>query len=427
MGLRPQPTGSTQRSSCRALLRSSDSDSPGHVSGKPAGACKAPGPAGEGPPSCCAATPPAWGCGAEGREAEAGRAAPASTPSLSAGPRRAERPPRPPPGTKESKRGEREAVEGEKLQRASAREARGLRGRQRTPHTHRGMGPPPPPVPARLPAKLFPRPAAPCPPPRPRTIPEGPSGHSYFQPQSHCPTRRGGECGREGQLRPRSPRPRRGASGPAPVRPRAPRPQRGRGGWTATGLPQRCRAGACAGAGGAPRGWGLQAVWAGRAQPLPGRVRPPPGAVLTVPSCQLSLSVSTASSGSPSCRPRRPGRRQGGRPALPAHASRGVLGGAGAFFGPVGLGAPEPTVARGPLDSERYFGPGVGFPGGRERDARPAGARRAPRARGQPRGAAFSALMSSRASLGGFKAPSITTHPPNHLQEALGSRSLSRA
>lgn len=134
---------------------------------------------------------------------------------------------------------------------------------------------------------------------------------------------------------------------------------------------------------GAP-GWGLQAVWAGRAQPLPGRVRPPPGAVLTVPSCQLSLSVSTASSGSPSCRPRRPGRRQGGRPALPAHASRGVLGGAGAFFGPVGLGAPEPTVARGPLDSERYFGPGVGFPGGRERDARPAGARRAPRAEVSP-------------------------------------------
>lgn len=177
---------------------------------------------------------------------------------------------------------------------------------------------------------------------------------------------------------------------------------------------------------GAPAG-GLQAVWAGRAQALPGRVRPPPGAVLTVPSCQLSLSVSTASSGSPSCRPRRPRPPPGRASSPPSHARRGVLGGAGAFFRPVGLGAPEPTMARGPLDSERYFGPGVGFPGGRERDARPAGARRAPRARGQPRRAAFSALMSSRASLGGFKAPSITTHPPNHLQEALGSWSLSRA
>lgn len=118
--------------------------------------------------------------------------------------------------------------------------------------------------------------------------------------------------------------------------------------------------------------------------------------------------------------------REGVQPSLLTPGA-GCWGGAGAFFGPVGLGAPEPTMARGPLDSERYFGPGVGFPGGRERDARPAGARRAPRARGQPRRAAFSALMSSRASLGGFKAPSITTHPPNHLQEALGSRSLSRA
>lgn len=177
---------------------------------------------------------------------------------------------------------------------------------------------------------------------------------------------------------------------------------------------------------GAPAG-GLQAVWAGRAQPLPGRVRPRPGpSSLSLPaSCPFPSPPLRVAA--PAAAPAGPGRRQGGRPALPAHARHGVLGGAGAFFGPVGLGAPEPTMARGPLDSERYFGPGVGFPGGRERDARPAGARRAPRARGQPRRAAFSALMSSRASLGGFKAPSITTHPPNHLQEALGSRSLSRA
>lgn len=187
-------------------------------------------------------------------------------------------------------------------------------------------------------------------------------------------------------------------------------------------VPERARVRA-----GRPGAGGLQAVWAGRARPLPGRVRPRPGpSSLSLPaSCPFPSPPLRVAA--PAAAPAGPGRRQGGRPALPAHARRGVLGGAGAFFGPVGLGAPEPTMARGPLDSERYFGPGVGFPGGRERDARPAGARRAPRARGQPRRAAFSALMSSRASLGGFKAPSITTHPPNHLQEALGSRSLSRA
>lgn len=178
---------------------------------------------------------------------------------------------------------------------------------------------------------------------------------------------------------------------------------------------------------GAPGLGGCRPCGQGGPSPSPAEsgLRPGPSSLSLPASCPFPSPPLRVAA--PAAAPARPGRRQGGRPALPAHARRGVLGGAGAFFGPVGLGAPEPTMARGPLDSERYFGPGVGFPGGRERDARPAGARRAPRARGQPRRAAFSALMSSRASLGGFKAPSITTHPPNHLQEALGSRSLSRA
>lgn len=173
-----------------------------------------------------------------------------------------------------------------------------------------------------------------------------------------------------------------------------------------------CRSGRGCGPG-APGLGGCRPCGQGGPGPSPAEsgLRPGPSSLSLPASCPFPSPPLRVAA--PAAAPAGPGRRQGGRPALPAHARRGVLGGAGAFFGPVGLGAPEPTMARGPLDSERYFGPGVGFPGGRERDARPAGARRAPRARGQPRRAAFSALMSSRASLGGFKAPSITTHPPS--------------
>lgn len=79
-----------------------------------------------------------------------------------------------------------------------------------------------------------------------------------------------------------------GRERPRPRAPRAPRPQRGRGGCTATGLPQRCCAGACAGAGGAPRGWGA-AGRVGREGPAP--PRPSPASARGRPHCPFLPAV----------------------------------------------------------------------------------------------------------------------------------------
>lgn len=191
--------------------------------------------------------------------------------------------------------------------------------------------------------------------------------------------------------------------------------------------------GGCSGAGGLGCPFAQRLCGQGGVSPSPPRVLPLPGDVLTVPSCQLSPSVSTDFEWQPQLLPPTgphppPGTASGPPCSRRAQGAAGVgrwrrpfLGlSASGHLSPPGHVAPWTALFRARC---RLACP---LPRGRECGCPP---HRHPRAPGAEAGSAGQPPVCSGAHglPSAVSRPPASPSPPNHLREGLGSRSLSRA